>query len=72
MPPPASPRAAATALQPTPEATHAVVVGIQYHGPDALARIKLDQGAGDVLPRRIPGDPAAAPATRVWVGSRAS
>jgi len=54
-------------LQPTLGATRAVVVGIQYHGHDALAHIKLDQGAGDTLLARIPGDLATAPGDEVWV-----
>jgi iron(III) transport system ATP-binding protein len=52
--------------QPAPARTHGVVVGLQYHGHDALAKVALDADGGMLL-ARIPGNLATAPGDEVWV-----
>jgi iron(III) transport system ATP-binding protein len=48
--------------------TEAAVVEIQYHGHDALARLRVGQDGAPVLVARIPGELQLEPGQAVWIG----
>ncbi len=52
-------------LQAQPGAAQAAVAEVQYHGYDALARVRL--AAGEMVLARIPGDLRLAAGQQVWV-----
>jgi iron(III) transport system ATP-binding protein len=54
-------------LDPRPGALTAVVIDSQYHGHDALVRVKPDQASDIVLLARTPGDLSVMPGQRVWI-----
>lgn len=49
------------------QATSAIVVEVQYHGHDALARIRLAANGGQAVVARAPGDLDLSPGDKVWI-----
>ncbi len=49
-------------------AASAIVFEIQYHGHDALARVRLEGNGGHALVARVPGALDLSPGDQVWIG----